>query len=45
MSRRVQKYISLRDPNYNKRNLKKEEGIVESGVIKVDEDDGGNPMG
>jgi hypothetical protein len=35
----------LRDSNYNKRNFKKEEEIVESGVIKLDEDDGGYPMG
>ena len=46
LERRVQEYRLLREQKYKLlRELKKGGKTVESGVIELDEDDGGNPKG
>ena len=46
LERRVQEYKLLREQKYKLlRELKKRGKTVESGVIELDEDDGGNPKG
>ena len=44
LERRIQEYKLLREQKYKLlRELKKRGKTVESGVIELDEDDGGNP--